>query len=147
MNIQIHTCTHSRDLSENFKSFLKTWGYWPYEELRKSMETGHYRLFIVESDEETLAALLVFSSPDAVDVIYIFSSPDYRRHKLASKLLKECERFFKEEGRVEKIFLEVRKDNTPAQKLYESFGMTLIDIRKKYYKDGCDALIYSKKLL
>ena len=44
------------------------------------------------------------------------------------------------------VILDVRKDNINAIKLYESFGFKLIHIRKDYYKDLCDALIYELKL-
>lgn len=43
---------------------------------------------------------------------------------------------------VKKLFLEVRENNTVAIKLYESLGFKKISVRKKYYSDGQDALIY-----
>jgi len=39
------------------------------------------------------------------------------------------------------ITLEVRVDNTIAISLYEKFGFKRIDVRKEYYKDGCDGLL------
>jgi ribosomal-protein-alanine N-acetyltransferase len=44
------------------------------------------------------------------------------------------------------VFLEVRQDNKRAIHIYESFGFKLIHIRKNYYKDSCDALVYEKVL-
>lgn len=44
---------------------------------------------------------------------------------------------------VEELFLEVRKSNEGAIKLYEAFHFQLIDVRKAYYPDPIeDALIY-----
>jgi len=42
------------------------------------------------------------------------------------------------------FFLEVKTSNLPAIQLYNHFGFTQIDIRKKYYFDGEDAMVMSK---
>ena len=42
--------------------------------------------------------------------------------------------------------LEVRNSNIPAQKLYEKHGFKQITIRKNYYDNSEDALIYEKEL-
>ncbi len=48
----------------------------------------------------------------------------------------------------EKITLEVRPSNIPAQRLYESLGFTEAGIRKRYYTDNNeDAIIMWKNLL
>ena len=44
------------------------------------------------------------------------------------------------------VFLEVREDNYKAISLYESFGFKKIHVRKNYYKDLCNAIVYEKKL-
>jgi len=46
----------------------------------------------------------------------------------------------------EKIYflLEVRESNLPAYQLYSHFGFEQIDIRRKYYHDGEDAIVMAK---
>lgn len=39
------------------------------------------------------------------------------------------------------VLLEVRADNPRAQELYRRFGFTHIHTRRRYYRDGVDALI------
>ncbi len=40
------------------------------------------------------------------------------------------------------VFLEVRADNGPAQRLYEKFGFVRIGVRKRYYQpSGVDAIV------
>lgn len=39
------------------------------------------------------------------------------------------------------VLLEVRQDNPRAQDLYRRFGFEQIHVRKRYYRDGTDALI------
>jgi [ribosomal protein S18]-alanine N-acetyltransferase len=47
------------------------------------------------------------------------------------------------ERKIAEVFLEVRKTNTVAIKLYESFGFVRIDVRKDYYKEPLeDALVF-----
>lgn len=44
-----------------------------------------------------------------------------------------------ERGRgLESVFLEVRKNNTPARRLYSSFGFKEISVRRGYYKNPDD---------
>ena len=42
------------------------------------------------------------------------------------------------------FFLEVRESNLPAYHLYSHFGFKQIDIRRKYYYDGEDAIVMEK---
>ncbi len=42
------------------------------------------------------------------------------------------------------IFLEVRESNLPAYQLYSHFGFEQIDIRRKYYHDGENAIVMAK---
>jgi ribosomal-protein-alanine N-acetyltransferase len=39
------------------------------------------------------------------------------------------------------VLLEVRADNPRAQALYRRFGFVHIHTRRRYYRDGVDALI------
>ena len=48
--------------------------------------------------------------------------------------------------KVQKMFLEVAKDNIPAIKLYNSAGFIEVGCRKKYYNNQTDALIMELKL-
>lgn len=66
---------------------------------------------------------------------------DYRRQGIATKLLKHGLISLQRQG-ARSIYLEVRRSNTAAQKLYEDFGFTQTSVRKGYYQDnGEDALI------
>jgi [ribosomal protein S18]-alanine N-acetyltransferase len=48
--------------------------------------------------------------------------------------------------RVEVCFLEVRENNTGAIALYERLGFYRAGRRRRYYRDGMDALIYALDL-
>lgn len=71
---------------------------------------------------------------------------EYRRHKIATKLLTFLEACLKKEN-IEKLFLEVRKSNSAAIALYEKNGFIKIGIRKAYYLDNKeDAILMVKDL-
>ena len=60
---------------------------------------------------------------------------------LMSYLIKQCEQL-----NINKLFLEVSHTNVTAEKFYNRFDFCTVGIRKKYYKDGSDALLKEKKL-
>jgi ribosomal protein S18 acetylase RimI-like enzyme len=73
-----------------------------------------------------LAAFINFSTFECApcaNIHDIFVKKEFRRKGLAKKLLKGIEEISKNNG-CKKITLEVRKDNTNAQKLYSSFGFS-----------------------
>ncbi len=47
---------------------------------------------------------------------------------------------------VNMIFLEVNENNTSAKNLYESLGFDSVGIRKKYYNNKQDAILYNLKI-
>ncbi|MBN2438540.1 MAG: ribosomal protein S18-alanine N-acetyltransferase [Deltaproteobacteria bacterium] len=71
---------------------------------------------------------------------------ELRKRGIASRLLSKVIRDCRTEG-ARFVTLEVRSSNLPAQKLYESFGLSLRGVRRGYYTDtGEDALIMSVDL-
>jgi [ribosomal protein S18]-alanine N-acetyltransferase len=48
--------------------------------------------------------------------------------------------------RAEDVLLEVRADNPRAQQLYRRYGFEQIHVRRRYYRDGVDALIMRLRL-
>ena len=68
--------------------------------------------------------------------------PEYRRHKLATRLIEACEI----EMKMPAVRLSVRRSNLSAQYLYEGLGYKFVDSWSKYYEDGEDALIMEKTL-
>jgi ribosomal-protein-alanine N-acetyltransferase len=61
---------------------------------------------------------------------------------LLTRLIDEARR-----RRAADVLLEVREDNPRAQQLYVRFGFEQIHVRRKYYRDGVDALIMRLQLV
>ena len=60
---------------------------------------------------------------------------------LMTYLIKVCEK-----QNINKLQLEVSRDNVIAEKFYSSLNFLTVGIRKNYYRDGSDALLKEKFL-
>jgi len=97
------------------------------EDIRIQQPVGYIIFWIIEEEME---------------LHKIAVSQAYRNRGIGKGLFQFMLKTAKEK-KIEKIFLEVRKSNIAAIKLYESFNFKLIGIRKKYYNDPLeDAMTY-----
>ena len=82
---------------------------------------------------------------DEVQINYFVVNKKFRKKGfgsyLMSYLIKQCE-----DKKINKLFLEVSKNNIIAAKFYNRFDFLTVGIRRNYYKDGSDALLKEKKL-
>lgn len=96
---------------------------------------------------ELVGTLIYYNILDEAEILKIFLSPTYRGQGIAGKLIQDLEAQLKERS-VQQCFLEVRRDNMAAIKLYKKMGFSEAGCRKNYYRHPtCDALIFSKRLI
>ena len=60
---------------------------------------------------------------------------------LMNIMINQCEKL-----KINKLSLEVSKNNFTAEKFYKSHNFYTVGVRRNYYKDGSDALLKEKKL-
>ena len=97
-------------------------------------------------DHTVVKGFVLFSvTVDSADLLYLYVPKAYRRSGIGANLLKYATEELFKRG-VREIFLEVSSQNTPALTLYEGLGYDKIDLRKKYYKNGDDAVIMRLQL-
>jgi len=83
---------------------------------------------------------------DELHLLKIAVSPAWRRHGIASRLLKRCFELSAKQGATS-VHLEVRPSNTPAIELYLNLGFEVIGRRHKYYAETKeDAVLMIKNL-
>ena len=83
---------------------------------------------------------------DTMEINSIVVKKDFKRKGIATYMLNNIINIAKEKN-LDKMFLEVRKSNIPAQNLYKKFNFKHINTRNKYYSDNLeDAYIYSLSL-
>ncbi len=78
-------------------------------------------------------------------ILKVATLPDHRRSGLARRLLQLAEKHALEMSG-ESLTLEVRRDNLSAITLYEDLGYTSQGTRARYYPNGDDALIMTRRL-
>jgi ribosomal-protein-alanine N-acetyltransferase len=131
---------------------------WPERMFRDELSQGETRRYYVveEGVEETaertadqasdhgarriIAYAGVMCVPPIADVQTIAVVPEREGLGIGSAVLTELLAEAARRG-ARDVLLEVRADNPRAQALYRRFGFTHIHTRRRYYRDGVDALI------
>lgn len=123
---------------------------WSWElfaaEYESSLDPEPHHFYQVITHDDTIVAFagLLYGPPFA-DITTIGVHPDHAGKKLGAALLVWLIRTAYEVG-AEDLLLEVRADNTRAQKLYADNGFTHIHTRARYYPGGVDAWVMRKRL-
>lgn len=122
---------------------------WNENMLLSAFRAGNFYGFIAEdlSDGKSLPMGFITYSVnfDTADLQDLFVAENYRGKGIARSLVSAFISAAGEKG-VKKLFLEVRESNAAAIRLYEKAEFKRISVRKKYYADGENALIYVKEL-
>lgn len=99
----------------------------------------------VYDDNKILGYISVSFDGNILEILNFCVSPNNQNNGIGKKLLNYAIMDSYKDG-CKSVILEVRADNIKAIHVYESFGFKKISIRKQYYKDLCDALVYEIKL-
>ena len=122
---------------------------WTADGYRDELADTRHRHYLAAVDQD--GALLGWAGirivADTAEVLTVGVIPAARRHgigaRLLALLLDEAHRHD-----VTEAFLEVRVDNTAAQKLYERSRFVRVGVRRGYYDGGrVDAVVMRKQLL
>ncbi len=113
--------------------------------LKEDLKKDNYIYLVAKKDDIILGYIGISFVLDNADIISIVVSKEYTKKGIASLLLESIFKICKEKN-ISSIFLEVRKSNLPAQKLYEKHNFVNISTRKNYYAGVEDAYIYKKEL-
>jgi len=82
---------------------------------------------------------------DEGNILMIAVKKDFQRKKIGEKLLKEFLKVAREKD-VKKVFLEVSEKNIPALNFYRKHGFKISYVRRKYYKNGENAIVMEKEV-
>lgn len=144
MKIVELTTLHVQSIAQFQKRYFKDG--WSKENLISSFETGRCFGYLAEIDGEVIAFILLNKNYDDADLESICVKPDLRKTGIGSNLLSLAIKKSKDLG-LNAIFLEVRKSNIIAKKLYEKFDFVFVSERKKYYADGENALVMKREIV
>ena len=102
--------------------------------------------WLVAVDGEVVAGYIGAQTVlDSADIMNVAVLPNYRRTGIGERLIHSLCAQLSQRG-AQSVLLEVRVSNTPAIKLYEKLGFTVVGRRPNYYfHPKEDALIYRKE--
>ena len=135
---------------KKLENLCAEWEFWSFPQTLECLSRPEYELYVLSSDLENgrsnwKGALLSNHGPFSADIIYLYIKSEYRGKGFAQLLLASLWATLGKTATMESLFLEVRSSNSSAIKTYRKFGMEQIGLRKSYYQDGEDALVFSKE--
>ena len=114
---------------------------WSREDFFRETNNELAEYIVGELDGQIVAYAGAWVSFEQAEVMHVAVDKNLRGQGVGTLLFGELIKAVKLRG-AKSITLEVRPSNTPAIKLYESFGLKSVGRRKGYYLDnGEDALI------
>ena len=109
-------------------------------------EVGNIKLSypcVLTQDSIILGYAVVWYFAGELHIGNLAVDPQWQKRGFGKKLL---EHILEKFARAEVAYLEVRKSNTAAIRLYEKFGFIPLSVRKGYYSNGEDAIVMFKKM-
>lgn len=114
---------------------------WGADALRLMLEMpGSFGLYAAEG-----GFILARVAADEAEVLTLAVAPAARRQGVGAALLETALTLVEEAG-AGVMFLEVSTGNAAARALYAGAGFTEVGRRPRYYADGSDALVLSRRL-
>ncbi len=123
------------------RSFPKPWSRAMFESELDNPVSEAYTLKLASGGNHVLAAYVVFWAVyEEAHILNIAVREDLRNRGLASSLLSVVLEMLARKPAVTYVYLEVRRSNAAARRLYEKFGFKEAYERKDYYGDE-DAIV------
>ena len=124
---------------------LKSISHWNQNQWENELKKDYVTAIGLYLNKSILGVCVFNRIFDEVEIIYLSVHPSYKRRGLGKKLIFNVFKKCRNEN-IKRIFLEVSIKNKQALSFYNYFGFKTISIRKKYYKDGSDALLKEKNV-
>ena len=114
---------------------------WSLPSVRDELAAGDRFCTVALSDDRRIVGYLVtLLAGDVVDLQRVGVHPDEQRHGIARALLQAALERARADG-ADRMLLEVSDGNAAALAFYTAEGFVEIDRRRRYYRDGSDALV------
>lgn len=117
---------------------------WNEKEFNDELKKDYSYYAIIEKNGNPAGYAGIWCIYETAELIRIAVHPDYQCKGAASELMRHITEYAAAQN-CEKMMLEVRSSNAPAQALYKKHAFDEIAVRKGYY-DGEDAVIMERKL-
>ena len=130
-------------LSIERKSFTRPW---TRNQITKDLQNGfNSENWVYKLNGNVIGYIFVSKIEDQFHLNNIAVHPDFLGQKIGSSLIKHIIMRAKNR-KVNIILLEVSINNITARKCYKSLGFIQVGIRKNYYSQGDDAILYDLEI-
>ena len=137
---------HEKDIDLCYELDLKTISLWSKQQWEKEFKKEGIKIYGISITNLLVGICVLQVVLDEAQINYFAVEKKFRNKGFGSHLMnyliKVCEKI-----NVNKLQLEVSQNNITAERFYSRFDFFTVGIRKKYYKDGTDALLKEKKLI
>lgn len=114
---------------------------WSQNGFLRVLEDPRAIVYAAEVDGEVAGYICASETGDEAEILKLAVAPRFRRRGIARELNARCMEELRARG-TKNVYLEVRKSNLEAIRLYESFGFRADRIRRAYYVSPVeDALV------
>tara|TARA_B100001123_G_C14476973_1_gene696791 strand:- start:102 stop:524 length:423 start_codon:yes stop_codon:yes gene_type:complete len=121
------------------KSFENPWSHQSFlSELKNSVSSN----WVFVRDTQLLGYIFGWDLDADYHINNIAVKPSYRRKGVAKKMIDNI--IFS--SKIKNVYLEVSRLNNEAINLYEKMGFSKNGLRKKYYNNGSDAILYKMEI-
>lgn len=136
----------TRDLNEVMVIEQATFASsWPRDIFQQILENNNGHGYILTLKKEIIGYICILKKGNAIHLANFALKEEYRNKGMGTKFLQQI--IDSVSGDFDFIYLEVRKSNKKAIKLYENFGFKIYQIIADYYlKPKEDALLMVKLL-
>lgn len=128
--VQLYDCNFSDGWSKNM--------------LESAFRGGRFLALGTFENQKLIGVITLSIAIDDADIEGVTVDSLYRRKGIGEKLVRGAIAHVLSMG-IKKILLEVRESNAQAIALYEKVGFKNISVRKNYYQDGENALVFLKE--
>jgi len=95
--------------------------------------------YVVRFQDKVVGFIGLWYEGNKLHIINVAVHPDFREKGIGSSLLEFAINIAKVK-KLKSVYLEARKSNINAQKLYKKFGFKEVEELKEYYQDGEDGI-------
>ena len=119
--------------------------FWDLDVISEELKCENSIYIVAKSQDEIMGFAGIKVILDEAELMNIVTKKDSRNLGIATKMMEKIIQICKE-NKVSKINLEVNVKNTIAIKLYKKYNFEEVGLRKKYYNNTDDALLFTLNL-
>ena len=134
------------DVGLCFELDSKTISLWSTKQWEEELKQKGVKVFKLSLLNDLIAICAIQLVIDEAQINYFSVNQKFRRKGFGTYLMRYLIKIC-EELNIKKLILEVSETNYAAKNFYNHFQFFTVGIRKKYYKDGSDALLKEKILI